>query len=272
VNGLRALSEAITGIKCHVYEIWRLIDGQGPQGGGVSLLSWYQIMATYPTWASIQGTSWNSLQGFTSQVSSTFGGLGINCRNEVIIQPRRNYGTSVKALQAEGSDVFGITAVCEVLKPANVLLSVNPLAQQVYTPTPIAALYADSEYWEITYTVLPAILTDPAYTLAQASYQKDGVPVTAPWSVPSPPDCRSQGTQISYAADVTVAWAQGFQNGQPVDVTDYEVEAFAGQQVTYTAQLALMDPVRAASARTSSSVGIQAAPYAGPRVPVVPSG
>lgn len=276
VPGLQALGEAVAGYKCHVYETWRVIDNEGPQAGQVSVLSWSQIMAQYATWNAFPASlTWNSLQGFTTTGTPAFGGLGINARSEVIVIPRKMYATTAAGQTEMSSDLYGIERVCEVLKPANTLLSVSTESQLIQTPVPIAALWADSEFWEITYDVSPPDLTDPAYAAALAGYQRGGQPVTSPLTVPSPPMCQGQGTQISYAADVTVSWAQASRPGQPAipaDVTNFETEMIGGQQVTYTAPKAVIDPVRAASARTASAVGLQAAPYSGPRVPAVLAG
>jgi len=276
VPGLQALGEAISGVECHVYEVWRLIDTEGPQGGVISADTWAQVEASYATWSAFPaGITWAEVQGLSTGGSPSLGGLGINCRNEVIIIPRRNYDSSAAGQQEQASDLYGITAVTEVLKPASVLLSVSTEAQEISVPVTPAAIWADSENWDIAFTVIPENTLDPAYAQALASYQRGGQVPSPPYSVPFPPNCRSQGTQISYAPAVTVAWAQASpigQPGSPVDVQDYEVETILGQQVTYTARLGLIDQIRAASARASSAAGLQAAPYAGPRVPAVTAG
>jgi hypothetical protein len=300
VAGLRAQAEALSGVKCHIYETWRIIDRQGPQTGVISAgsstsytrqVTWSQMQAQYATWAAIPfDTSWNWLSGYTtvivvpgttSSYTPPLGGLGVNCRAEVVVMPRKKYGSDLASQRRWGADQYGIESVLEVLKPASVLLSVTQEAQEVLTTIPIAAAYADSEFWEVTYTVTPSAPVSPCYSVAQNSYQRGGLPPGSSWSVPRPPDCGGQGSNISYAGEVTASWAHGtwtapgivatpsqYSDGQVVDQHDYEIENLAGQQVSYLPQLAVMDPVRAASARTSGSQGVKSAPYSGPRIPV----
>ena len=299
VPGLQALAEAITGYKCHVYEVWRIIDNQGPQPGIVTLIpasgtsttssnpvTWYQVQAAYSTWNALPaGITWNLLQGFATTTATpvtpqqlvtsntpSYGGFGINCRSEVIIVPRRTYPSTPSGQTQWAADQYGIGRVTEVLKPANVLLSVSNQSQLVSVPVPPAAIWSDSDYWEVMYKVNPVNLTDPAYAKSQSAYQKNGAPVTTPITVPAPPKCRKQGTKISHAKTVTTSWstatstpAPGVIIGPMVDAANFETEVINGQVIKYTAPKGIQDPVRATTARTASAVGVQSAPYSGPR-------
>jgi hypothetical protein len=295
VPGMRALGEAVSGYQCHVYEVWRIIDNQGPQPGLITLsgqtfnttmtglVTWYQMQAEWPLWNSIPaGTTWSWLMGYLTianpqqyltSAAPAFGGFGINCRSEVILVPRKFYAATVAGQQQMSADVYGISRVTEVLKPASVLLSVSTQSQLVAVPVAPAALWSPSNYWEVVYKVTPSNMQDPAYAPALAAYQAGGAPATAPYPMPSPPFCRSQGARISHSSSVTASWAQASQPGSPagtlVDQLDSEIEVITGNTVTFSAPKAIMDPVRAASARTSSAVGVQAAPYAGPRQPAI---
>lgn len=279
VPGLMALAEAITGVFCSVTETWALIDSQGAQG--LAPETWTALQAQYATWnaTAAAGYTWDQIQGVI-----IYGGLGINARNEVTIQPRRNYGSTVADQQQRSMDTWGILKVAEVLKPAFSLVSVNTNGPPVDVPVTLRSIWADSEYWEISPHVIPADPGNPAYKLAFLSYQRGGQPVTADEAIPepSPPFCQGQGTQYSYTGDVTSAAGQSTQYlpdvadsnfADPDNQLDYETVMFpSGRSVTYLPSMAIMDPVKAASARTSSSVAMKAAPYTGPRVPVQTAG
>lgn len=324
VPGLKALAEAVSGYKCHVYETWRIIDNQGPQPGiitgtpatgGITTTTtvtqtWNSFQATYTAWLLIPaGTTWNTLQGYT--VSSTtpvtpqqvftsnvpsFGGFGINCRNEIIIVPRRNYPMTPAGQLQAAADVYGITRVVEVLKPGASLLSVSTQAQLISVPVTPSAMWSPDDYWEIVYKVTPVNVQDPAYAKIGQAYP-GGTNIPSPGNpgganlppapgfptpggvnipVPRPHHCRSQGTRISHVGNITAVWAQaspppavGQVIAPPVDTLNFQSEVIGGVTVTFNAPRAVKDPVRAQSARTASAVGVQASPYASPRKPAI---
>jgi hypothetical protein len=270
VPGLRAMAEAVTGGKCQIFEVWRLIDGQGPQSS--TTYTWATEQTTYPTWAAfVPGTTWQTVAGTTAQ--ETYGGLGINSRAEVIVSSQQNYGPDPAGQAQQNSDQYGVASVTEVLKPANVVMSVELGGVIVNAPVVISAIWADSENAELVSYVTPASPADPAYAAAASAYQAGGAPVGTTFPVPSPVFCRKVGTRISYTADVTVASGQSSQNGYAsmISGSDYDQVTYPnGTTVAYTAAAAVMDPATAAGGRVSASV--QAAPYSGPRVPVTPAG
>lgn len=270
VPGLRALAEAITASRCQIFEVWRLIDGQGPQSS--TTFTWSTEQTTYPTWAAfVPGTLWQTVTGTSAQ--ETYGGLGINARSEVIISPAQTYPSTPAGQQQQNSDMYGIASVVEVLKPANVLVSVEMGGALVNTPVVISAIWADSENAELVAYVTPANPADPAYAKATSAYQAGGGPVGSTFPVPSPVFCRKAGTRISYTADVTVASGQSSQNGYTdvISGSNYDQVTYpGGSTVAYTAASAVMDPATASGARVAAS--IQAAPYSGPRVPVMAAG
>jgi hypothetical protein len=270
IPGLRALAEAITGSRCQIYEVWRLIDNQGAQS--VTTYTWSTEQVTYPNWSSfVPGTTWQTVVGTDAQVS--YGGLGINSRAEVVITPTQTYPGTPAGQRQQASDSYGISSVVEVLKPANVVVSVEMNGIEVNTQVTISAIWADSENAELVSYVTPASMADPAYAKATQAYQAGGAPVASTFPVPSPVFCRRLGTRISYAGDVTVASGQASQDGYTALLTgsDFDQVTYPdGSVVAYTASSAIMDPSRTTAARLASSV--QAAPYSGPRVPVKTAG
>jgi hypothetical protein len=264
VPGLQAVAEALTGVPCSVIEVWKLIDSQGSQTAPSVL--WSQLQAQYHNWGQLGGSgqTWQQVEGIL-----IYGGMGINARNEVMIQPRTQYGTDVASLRQQAADQFGVLRVEEVLKPAFSLVSVNYAPALVNIPTSIHSVWADSDYWEIVTHVTPASAQDPAYAPALASYQSGGTLAGATFAQPVPPFSQSQGTQYSYVSDVTTAWAQAGPLDNPTDLRDFETVAFpSGPDIQYLPAKAVMQPDKAASARTASAVAVKAAPYSGPRVMV----
>ena len=267
--GLQALAEAVTGVPCAVYQTWAL-----QEAAQESEITWSAIAGKYPYWLDFPAQDWNQLQGIPS-----YGGLGIGAWNEVIIQPRKSYPGTPDGLRQQAADTFGILSVAEVLKPAWVIVTVNLLQAAVDRPAPVRSLWADSDYWEITAPVTPPPGAAAAcYATFSAAQQADGLPLqgSTDMPVPSPPYCQGQGTQYSYAADVTSVIAQVSTDHNLADVLDqlnYETTNFPSGQVTsWLPAWAVMLPARAASARTASPVTVQAAPYSGPRAPVKTAG
>lgn len=270
IPGLRAMAEAITASRCQIVEVWRLIDSQGPQSS--TTFTWATEQTTYPTWAAfVPGTTWITVTGASAQ--ETYGGLGINSRSEVIISPTQTYTPDTAGQAQSNSDMYGVSSVVEVLKPANVVVSVEMGGAIVNTPVTISAIWADSENAELVSYVTPSSLADPAYLKAVGAYQAGGAPVLSTFPVPAPPFCRKMGTRISYTGDVTVAAGQASQNGYAdvISGSDFDQVTYpSGTTVSYTAASAVMDPATAAAGRLSAAV--QAAPYSGPRVPTMTAG
>lgn len=260
--GLQAVAEALTGVPCAIIEVWKLIDSQGAQTAPSVL--WSQLQARYHNWGLIGSgnQTWQQVEGI-----QIFGGMGINARNEVMIQPRTLYDDTIASQRQQAADEFGVLRVEEVLKPSFTLVSVNAPPALVNIPASIHSIWADSDYWEIVTHVTPQFLADPAYAQAFASYQTGGVPAGTTFPQPVPPYSQSQGTQYSYVSDITTAWAQAGPLTAPADLKDYETVVFpSGPPVPYLPSKATMQPDRAATARTSSAVAVKAAPYSGPRV------
>jgi hypothetical protein len=270
--GMRAIGEAISGVPCQVYETWRLLDNAFGPAPGVN--TWQALQTGYPTWSAIPATqTWQALEGIV-----TFTGLlGGGAPNEIVIQPRKTYSSSVSDQQQQGSDLFGIASVAEALRPAAALVSVDVTGPGIVVPVQISGAWADSQYWGITQLVTPANPADPAYAACRASFQgpNAGELPLGTYVSPSPPLSRTQGIQYSYAADVTTVTAQAVTGTSPnqaavTDGQDFETVCFPGRKQTlaYLPAQAIMPPSQAASARTSSPVTVMCAPYSGPRAPV----
>lgn len=267
--GMQALAEAITGVPCQVYEMWRLVTNPLAPAPGYS--TWDQVMSEFVTWSQIPaGQTWQDMEGIV-----TYSGLlGNGAMNEVVIRPRRTYSTSSADQAQMGSDMHGILSVAEVLKPASSIISVDMSGPGIVTRVPVSAAWSGSEYWELTQLVTPDP-SDPAYAAALAAYQKGAQPPGGTFQTPQPPLSRSRGSQYSYAGDVTTVTAQAVLGADPGDVTvtdgtDWQTVVFSGsQKIAYLPAKAIMPASQAATARTSSPVTVKSAPYSGPRVPIV---
>lgn len=265
IPGLRAMGEAIIGGKCNIYEVWKLIDTEGAQSSTTH--TWTSVQTTYTTWSAfVSGTTWLTVAGAAATL--IYGGMGINARNEVIIQPEKNYGSDQASIAQQQSDAYGIASVTEVLKPANTLLSVSSNGAEVLIPVAPASIWADSDNKELVHHVTPASPTDPAYAATRNAYgQQSGSTLIQGTPVFS----RKQGGRYSFASDVTTAQGQASTGGYTTIISDsnYDQVTYpSGSTVAYTAAQAVMDPQTAATARTASGVAVTAAPYSGPRVPV----
>jgi hypothetical protein len=271
VPGMQALAEAVSGVPCLIYETWRLLDNaEGPAPG---FQTWEEVETTYPTWSAIPAAqTWQSVEGVVTYA----GLLGSGVPTEIVIQPKKNYTSSVADQIQQGADMFGILSVVEVLKPATTLVSVDTTGPGIVLPVQIAAAWADSEYQEIVHLVTPVNSSAPAYAAITGSYQgvNAGQTQAGTYVQPSPPMTRSSGSQYSYAGDVTAVTATAATGDDPnaavvTDGHDIQTIVFFGSgAVQYTAPQAVMPARQAATVRTSSAVAVQSAPYSGPRVPV----
>lgn len=277
VPGMQALAEAITGVQCDVYEIWRLLDNaEGPVPG---YQTWEQVMDGNEYWSSVPSAeTWQALEG----VVDFTGLMGNGTPCEIVIQPKKNYGSDAASVAQQGSDAYGILSVAEVLRPAQTLVSVSPQGPEVSVAAQISSAWADSQYWELVELVFPPRYTGPAYTAITGSYQADNLNQlpAGTYVVPSPPLSRSSGSQYSYAADVTTASAGAVTGTDPNNAVmtngqDFETVVFGSGKSAVTADYlpsqAVMPPSQAQTARTASLVSVTAAPYSGPRVPIMRS-
>lgn len=277
VPGMQALAEAISGVPCQVYEVWRLLDNaSGPLPG---YQTWEQVTTAYPLWSSFGSATWQAIEG----VVTFYGLLGGGAPNEIVIQPRKDYAADITGQAAQGADMLGILSAAEVLRPAASIVSVDVSGPGIVTPAQIASAWADSQYWEIVELVTPANPSSPAYAAIANSYQANNAAELPPgtYVIPSPPMSRCGGSQYSYAADVTSVTAQAVSSASPdtatvTDGLDYQTVVFPGpgqgtpaEIARYLPAQAVLPPAQAATARTSSPVAVKAAPYSGPRVPVV---
>lgn len=268
--GLEAMAEALTEVDCEVYEVWSLIDDQYGLTTGTPH-SWDDLEATYSSWNATQGLTWNDLEG-----TITFGNMGINARNEIVIRPKKVYDPTPEGQRLRADDVSGIMRVLEVLKPANALLSVNADGVEVHRPVTIGSIVADSEYWEISARVIPKDELQNWYKTVYTAYDHRANPQGVNSAKPVPAFTNSQGTQHSYVGEVTSTSASGVRFVGPsirdldqtrlITKVDYDNVRFPdGSHKRYLPANALIDLQSANAGRAANASVMVAAPYSGER-------
>ncbi len=262
--GMIALAEAVTGVTCQGWEAWRLSTLGAP-----SAITWQNVMTTYPLWSAFAGQTWGSVDGFVPDINVN------GVPSAVGVEPRKRYDTTAEGAAEQGSDMFGVLSVMEVLRPAASIVSFTDGISSM-VPLPIAGAWSDSENWELVHAVTPASATDPAYSAVTTSYQgvNAGQLPSGTYVQPRPPLSRSGDGQYSYCREVTavtcravIGWHPG--ECQVTDGQNFQSVAFPGGKTgQYRPEHGVMTPHRADSARAASSVAVKCAPYSGPRVPV----
>lgn len=264
--GMQAIAEALTGVECDVYEVWRQIDGLGSAGAG---RTYAQVETDFASYSAMGTYSWDQVAGVT-----TYGNLAINARNEFIIRPKKVYSVSDPVLARQrAEDIYGIMRVVNVLKPAFTIASVDDKGLAMHQKVPIAAVSADSEYWEVVTRVLPRAGHDDVYSLVYRAYDKRANPTGIQKVVPRPPFSSSQGRQWSYVSEVAKVEAQSTMYGSNdvVDSTDYDTVTFYdGKKYVYQPNYALADAKTIRASQAAGDGSLLAHPYSGARkvVPV----
>jgi hypothetical protein len=266
--GMIALAEAVTGVTCQGWEAWRL-----GAAGGPDTVTWQEVTTSYATWLATAGQTWGSVDGYVPDINVN------GVPSAVVLEPRKRYDSTPPGAAEQGSDMFGVLSVVEVLRPAASIVSFTD-GISTMVPLVIAGAWSDSQNWELTHTVTPASPSAPAYSAVTGSYQgvNAGQLPAGSYVQPRPPLSRSGSGQYSYAREVTSVSARAVQGWHPRDaqVTDgqnYQSVVFPGGKAgQYPSAQGVMTPGRAESARAASSVAVKAAPYSGPRVPVARHG
>lgn len=261
--GMIALAEAVTGVTCQGWEAWRLGASGGPDS-----VTWQDVMTSYATWSATTGQTWGALDGYVPDINVN------GVPSAVVVEPRKRYDSTPPGQAQQGSDMFGVLSVVEVLRPAASIVSFTD-GITTMVPLAIAGAWADSENWELVHAVTPASASSPAYSAVTSSYQGVNAGQLPPGSYvqPRPPLSRSGSGQYSYAREVTSVTSRAVQGWHPgsAQVTDgqnYQSVVFPKGAGQYPPAYGVMTPGRADTARAASSVAVKAAPYSGPRVPV----
>jgi hypothetical protein len=282
--GIQAASEAITQSAVDIYETHALIDTYGPIG---VTLDWTAVQAI-GTWNQIEAQSpsperptWDEMEH-----STIIGRSGIASRSEVVVIPRKDYrligiekGES-EARRERSEDELSLIRVLRVLKPANVLVTVDTEGIAVNVDATITGLSSDSNFWEITARTIPR--TDLITTKGVDAYplsprqQTNDVPYASNRVLPKPPWTVQDSAEWSYASGVVSARGYTFppedddmtQPGDgPLtnDASDQTIIYKDGTRETFGPNRAIMDSRRALAARYASEGILVAHPYSARR-------
>lgn len=264
--GMQALAEALTGVECDVYEVWSVLDSQGPVGIG---RTWAQVGTDFGSYGVMGTSSWAQIAGVVQ-----VGNLGVNARNEFIVRPKKVYDISDPDSAVErAEDLYGIQRVVNVLKPASTIASIDDNGLAVHTEAPIGGVTADSEFWEVVPRVIPQEELDEIYKLLYTAYDKRANPTGVEKVVPRPPFSSSQGQQWSYASEVASVTSFTSTLGGHKDLSspDYDtVKYYDGKSIAYRPEYAIIDARQAALSQTSGEGSVVSHPYSGARK-VVPT-
>lgn len=261
--GMQALAEALTGVECDVYEVWAILDSQGPAGIG---RSYAEVGIDFGTYGAMKALSWSQVGGVVR-----VGNLGIDARNEFVVRPKTVYNVSdPDSARQRAEDLYGIARVINTLKPAFTIASIDDKGVPLHVEVPIAGVAADSEFWEVVHRVIPLAELDEIYKLLYTAYDKKANPTGIEKVVPKPPFSSSQGQQWSYANEVASVTSFSTLPGSGSTPNYDSVKYYDGKTIVYRPEYAVIDPRQALVAQTAGEGSVVSHPYSGARK-VVPT-
>lgn len=263
--GMQALAEALTGVECDIYEVWQQIDTAAAPGGANTYAT---VASTYANYGAMKTYTWGQISGVVS-----FGKLAINARNEFTVRPKTVYSPSdYTSAVKHAEDLYGILRVINVLKPAQTLASVDDTGLAVHQKVPIRAVSADSEYWEVTSSVVSKPGLEDTYHVAYQAYDNRAKPNQIQAAVPRPPFTSSQGQEWSYVSEVTSV--KGYvkphtqelpTSASPTPNTFDVVRFFDNKTISYRPEYATIDPRQAQASQAAGDGSLSSHAYSGPR-------
>jgi hypothetical protein len=261
VPGLTAAAEALTGVDCDLYETWPLIDNYGV-GGGSTGRTWDDTEADFPTWGDIDGTTWAEVEDIV-----LFGRTGTNSRSEFVVRVKKEYDTWLE--QAE--DELAIVQVLGKLKPASVLMTVDPDGLPLHQAARISGVTSDSDYWEVVPKVSPRTSLGDRWaviyphSLVRASKGLD--PEKSPRILPRPPLSGTQGRQWDHNSFVSSVLGYTIAEDGTVGTADNfdRVPTDEGTVKSFSPAAGLSDSRSLAAARATGDGITVSHPYTGAR-------
>lgn len=274
VPGLKRAAEAITGAKVDIYESWQLVDAYA---GFINPnpVSWTTLEGAHATWNAFDPTdTWDALEG-----AIRVGRTNTLSRSEIVVRPKKDYASSPGHEYDFPQDQDALTRVLGKLRPAGTIVTVDPSVGNPHRLTPISALRADSEFWEVVPKVLPkAGLTGTAEFYPLSPLQSATGDLYPGYRIlPRPPFSSGIGRNWSYNPLVAGAKSYSFpasdplnttepQDGVPSAVSDDQTVVYRdGLSIRYTAQKGVLDSQRVVSSGTMSDGVLVAHPYTGDR-------
>lgn len=278
--GMKAISEALTGVECDVYEIWQMLDTAGSLGYG---RTWQQAATTYINYANLATTTWGEVENRPS-----FGSMGDNVRNEFVIRPKKIYEDDDAGKVDRAYDFNGIRRVLEHLMPANTLLSIDDKGVAVRMHAPIANIAADSEFWDVVPRVIPDSEKETLYENTRRAYDARHNPEGYQYVKPAEGKTPFQGflgqawSMVPSIKHVEAWWQenrpglqwqvvgrlQDWRRDGFAGVGNHDIQVIKGKRVTYGANRAHVDPAAAIAGNVAGDGVLVASPYSGTRVAI----
>jgi hypothetical protein len=267
--GMQALAEALTGVECDIYEVWRQLDTAATPGGANTYAN---VASTYSSYGVMKPYTWGQVSGVVS-----FGKLAINARNEFVVRPKTVYDpTDPVSAVKHAEDVYGVLRVINTLKPVQTLASVDDTGLAVHQKVPIRSVAADSEYWEVAASVIPKPGLEDTYHVVYQAYDNRAKPTQIQGTIPRPPFNSSQGQEWSYVGEVTSV--RGYVKphneelaANPKLPNSFDtIRFFDNKTISYRPENATLDPRQAQAAQAAGDGSLASHPYSGPRK-VVPT-
>jgi hypothetical protein len=307
--GLKTAAEAIVGAPCEVLEDWDRIDYlhghgyltaedfQGHTWAEISREGTYDQVVSHGSWSQVSGVTTTSLHvarqyrdfpqdhlGSYAQVAAAPNwawletrtidlGQAANDRGGVLVRPLKAYAPTDAGNSEKAQDEQALRRVLNVLKPAGVRLHLDMTADGLYATRPIAAAYADSEYFEIIQSVSPSNSTQaPIYPVSQGQ-RRQGITATSARALPRPPFSATQTAQWNYANEVVAvrSYAEDGASQVVIDGADFDrVADLYGHVTIFSGEKGVLDPRQAEAGRLSGDVALVSHPYAADRPLVTP--
>lgn len=129
--GMEFMAEALLNVDCRIYESFVESD-LGTQR------TYGNVESNFGTYGGMEGR--------------TYGQIERNSTNPAAI-PRNEFQVIPKRPLTE-DEHYLVTKVLDVFKPANTVMRVEPDGDVIHTPAPVAAISADSTYWEVQSYIL----------------------------------------------------------------------------------------------------------------------
>lgn len=249
-NGIIAMSQAITGLDCSLYETYMLVDannGSNPGGApsSANARTYGDVSTDFVYYGAMEGGTYADVEGG----SGTFGRTTTQGRNEFVIQPRGPISAEM---------LYHLTKIMGRMKPAEALLTIDPNGVAIHSPISIPSVAADSTYWEVT----SKVAATPDKMASYLKVDPNGLPVVQP----RPAMSAYQGESWSYNGDIisTTAYAESA-TGAQLSGSDFEIRTVAGKRVNYGPEKAIGSVSAITLGKASASGQLVSAPFVAAR-------
>jgi hypothetical protein len=264
IPGLTTAAEALTGVDCDIYETWPLIDAYGA-GGGSTGRPWDDVETDFPLWSDFPPASWAEVED-----AVLFGRSGTNSRSEFVVRVKKEYPSTPEGRLDRAEDELALIQVLGKLKPASVLMTVDPDGLPLHRSTQVANIVSDSDYWEIVPKVSPRGTSTrwaQVYPHSLVRVKKGLEQEQSPRILPKPPLTRTQGREWDYNSLISAVTGYTLDaDGNDTDDANFD-QALSdeGFLVAYGPEAGVANGAALLGARSTGDGMLVSHPYAGAR-------